>query len=107
MTGLETILAQHDYALGLKRGSICLCGHIPTIDPSTLQAQQDYHRAHVADQIRGWLLSDEAIEQAASEHQWPGGYFCTCGHELNSPIGFSRHLARAALTAALDTTGDT
>lgn len=42
---------------------------------------------------------DNAPEQARDDvlnaHEWRGGYFCSCGHELNSPWGFNRHLVEA------------
>lgn len=40
-------------------------------------------------------MTTDRIEQVASAHQWRGGYFCTCGQELNSPLGFSRHILDA------------
>ncbi|MBA2953775.1 hypothetical protein GON03_05560 [Nocardioides sp. MAH-18] len=43
----------------------------------------------------GAELVRAAAEQVAEDHQWHGGYFCTCGHGLNSPIGFNRHLLGA------------
>lgn len=31
--------------------------------------------------------------EVANQHQWRGGYRCTCGHELNSPWEFTLHVA--------------
>lgn len=41
------------------------------------------------------LADTTAIDQIAAEHQWPGGYYCSCGQELNSPQGFTRHVLDA------------
>jgi hypothetical protein len=35
-----------------------------------------------------------AREDVFDRHLWGGGYYCSCGHELNSPQGFSRHLLK-------------
>lgn len=46
--GLADLLAEHDYRWS-SVGAICLCGHVPEVDASTLWTQQDYHRHHLAD----------------------------------------------------------
>lgn len=64
MSGLEDVLAAHEirscFPAGLAKFSIlCRCGvsrHDVTLGD---------HRAHVADAIRAWLLSDAVIEVAA------------------------------------------
>jgi hypothetical protein len=57
----EGVLGRHEYVLGIGRGGICACGFVPTVNPSTLATQQDYHRAHVAAELRAevgrWLGS--------------------------------------------------
>lgn len=55
MTGLEEVLAAHEYALGMRRGAICSCGFVPTIEPESLRTQQDYHRDHTAAVVLAWV----------------------------------------------------
>lgn len=88
--GLEDVLRVHGYALSLRSGSICLCGFVPEIDPASLHAQQDYHRAHVAAAIREWLTS-EAVVEAAAEAMKPRHH--------HGAIYDAREDARAALAA--------
>jgi hypothetical protein len=46
------LLERHEYALAMKRGSICECGFVPTVEPESLKTLQDYHRAHLAELLR-------------------------------------------------------
>jgi hypothetical protein len=39
----------------------------------------------------------DAVRRRLDGHRWLGGYYCECGHELNSPNGYLDHLA-AVLT---------
>lgn len=55
---IEATLARHEYALGLRRGSVCLCGFVPEVDPGSLKTQQDYHRAHLVAEISSALGQD-------------------------------------------------
>ena len=55
---IAAVLERHEYALGVSRGGICVCGFVPDVQPETLKTQQDYHRAHVAAAIDA-ALSDE------------------------------------------------
>lgn len=34
----------------------------------------------------------DTAHRATDGHDWRGGYHCECGHELNSPQGYRRHL---------------
>ena len=41
-------------------------------------------------------MADSAEVQAvAQSHEWRGGYFCSCGHELNSAWGYNQHFITA------------
>ena len=51
------VLAAHDYALGVRRGSICACGFVPDVEPSSLRTQQDYHREHIAAVVESAVLA--------------------------------------------------
>ena len=66
------VLAAHDYALGLRAGSICICGHVPVGDPSSLRTQQDHHRAHLAEALAPLLaeVRAEALREAAEDMVW-------------------------------------
>jgi hypothetical protein len=84
---IEGVLAGHSYELEHRRGSICLCGFVPDVDPATLATQQDYHRAHVAavlrEQIAAWLGSEGtqaalATPAAVAPSRVPGEECCTC-----------------------------
>lgn len=59
------VLTEHEYALAMKRGSICTCGFVPTVDPETLATQQDYHREHIADVLVAALVVPPASEGGA------------------------------------------
>lgn len=64
---LAKVAEEHEYALGVGRGGICGCGFVPTVHPETLATQQEYHRAHLADeQAKALLLRIErSIERGA------------------------------------------
>lgn len=47
---LADLLAEHEYIIQFG-GAVCVCGHIPDVNPETLKTQQDYHRDHLADVI--------------------------------------------------------
>lgn len=34
----------------------------------------------------------QQIRDLLSGHQWPGGYLCACGHQVNSAAGYLEHL---------------
>ncbi len=63
--GLSEVLAAHEYALGMRRGSICLCGFVPDVDPGSVTTQQDYHREHIAGLIADRLAAAVARAEAA------------------------------------------
>jgi hypothetical protein len=42
------LLLEHEYVVHHSTGAICVCGFVPTVLPSALATQQDYHRGHVA-----------------------------------------------------------
>ena len=100
---LEEVLATHEYALGMKRGSVCTCGFVPDVDPSTLQTQQDYHRAHVATVVRAWLaerLADEGLREAVRDAFLTGLVLVPeLGYRYRPADGATAALA--AVTAAL------
>lgn len=52
---LVEVLVEHEYALQLGRGAICICGFVPTIERGALLTQQDYHRTHLADAVTAWI----------------------------------------------------
>jgi len=71
---LAAVLGEHEYALNVRRGGICICGFVPDTKPETLQTQQDYHRDHIADAVLAWLaeeLGGEALREAVVR-TWPG-----------------------------------
>jgi hypothetical protein len=72
------VLAEHEYALGLKRGSICACGFVPTVDAATLATQQDYHRAHVAAALAPVLAEVRAETLRPLEELFSGGPDTVC-----------------------------
>lgn len=37
-----------------------------------------------------YLVGDMGLQT----HKWTGGYYCACGHELNSSLTWARHLAQ-------------
>lgn len=43
-------------------------------------------------------LIDDRIDELLDEHGWNGGYLCDCGHEINAPAGWGRHLLMLALS---------
>lgn len=61
-SGIEAVLAEHEYMLQNSRGSICRCGFVPTVDGDSLKTQQDYHRAHVADRLAAAVREARAAE---------------------------------------------
>lgn len=44
----------------------------------------EIHAAAVAEVAR--------LRKQASGHEWHGGYYCECGHVLNSPRGYVAHI---------------
>jgi len=96
--GLSEVLAAHEYALGMRRGSICLCGFVPDVDPGSLATQQDYHREHIADLIADRLAAavaraeaaEAALRWIASDAPWDGS---------DDPEDAMRDKARMALEA--------
>ena len=68
---LAALLAEHEYATALKRGSICRCGFVPEVVAESLQTLQDYHRAHVAAALAeagvGFVAEVERERDAARE----------------------------------------
>ena len=91
--GLTDVLAAHR----LTAYSCTCMAWTADLTAATLMRTVDQHRAHVAVEVSRWLqavlLGDEVVEA----HRWLGGYFCSCGHELNSPRGFNEHPMAAAL----------
>jgi len=68
-------LAVHEYILNNKSGAICICGFVPNVQPETLQTQQDYYRAHLAEHLAALVTRAEGDHLAAFLAQLPGDLF--------------------------------
>ncbi len=67
---LAEALAAHEYALGVRRGGICSCGFVPTIERDALTTQQEHHRAHVAAILASdWLAAHDAEVRASAARE--------------------------------------
>ena len=65
---LAALLAEHEYAATLRSGAICVCGFVPTVDPQSLQSQQDYHRAHLVAVLTAAGVG--SVAEAERERDW-------------------------------------
>jgi hypothetical protein len=42
------------------------------------------------------------VRQLLEGHEWHGGYYCECGHLLNSPRGYIQHIADVLMKRNVD-----
>lgn len=68
---IAALLAKHEYATTLRSGAICVCGFVPTVDPQSLQSQQDYHRAHLVAVLTAAGVGFVAEAIAEQEAEYP------------------------------------